>query len=194
MRKLQIQNMTQNKNQLKKRKDGANQSCVTNEFVAKQPKKKEKRPIAKYVPGIQSSKQFGFPTATSSIPAGQPIFLKGKNCIPEYLAASVTGKGEEYAPYDDEDGEEPTDEARTTEEAYEDIQQFGYSKYPKDRAAHGQGANCVFFNEEGLDEQESGDQSSEEDQEEEEEGEFDPALMGQQNTEGQDGEDDEEDY
>ena len=116
--------------------------------------------------------------------------MKGKNCIPEYLAG-VTGKGEDYAPYDEEEEEEPTDEARTTEEAYEDIQQFGYSKYPKDRAAHGQGANCVFFNEEGLDEQESGDHSSDEEQEDEEEGEFDPAVMGQ-HTEGQ--EDEEEDY
>jgi hypothetical protein len=100
--------------------------------------------------------------------------LKGKNCIPEYLA-----KGEDYQPYDYENDEAPTDEARTNEEAYEDIQQFAFSKYPKDRVTLGPGGNCVFFNEEGLDDdQESGDHSSDDEQEDEEEGEFDPAVMG----------------
>jgi RING-type zinc-finger len=50
MRKLQIQNMTYNKNQLKKRKDGANQSCVLNEFVIKEPKRRERKPITKIEP------------------------------------------------------------------------------------------------------------------------------------------------
>lgn len=81
--------------------------------------------------------------------------------------------------YDYDHDEAPTDEARTNEEAYEEMQQqFGYSKYPPELKGMvmGNGGQCVFFNEEGLEDEE--DESSEED-EEEEEGEFDPALMGQ---------------
>ena len=48
MRKLQIQNVTYNRNQLKKRKDGSNQSCVVNEFAVKDIKKRERKPIQKY--------------------------------------------------------------------------------------------------------------------------------------------------
>lgn len=70
MRKLQIQNMTFNKNQLKKRKDGANQSCVQNEFVAREPKKRERRPVVKYDAVPKPSHALAYPSATSSIPAG----------------------------------------------------------------------------------------------------------------------------
>ena len=52
MRKLQIQNMTYNRNQLKRRKDGANQSCVINEFF-KEAKKKEKKAAPKYEPVVK---------------------------------------------------------------------------------------------------------------------------------------------
>lgn len=192
MRKLQIQNVTYNRNQLKKRKDGSNQSCVVNEFAVKDTKKRERKPIQKYDQISKSTQPLSFPTVTaSSVPTGKPIFLKGKNGIPEYLA-KASALAEDYLPYDYENEEAPTDEARTNEEAYEDIQQFAYSKYPQERLP-GSAANCVFFNEEGLEDQDdSGDHSSEEDQEEEEEeGEFDPAVMGHQ-VEGKDYEDEEE--
>ena len=46
MRKLQSQNMTYNRDQLKKRKDGADQSCVIN-ALEKQPAKKAKKSAPK---------------------------------------------------------------------------------------------------------------------------------------------------
>jgi hypothetical protein len=178
MRKLQIQNMTYNRNQLKKRKDGANQSCVVNEFAASEPKKKQRKPIQKFEVPAKIAQAFPI-AAAKTVPTGQPIFLKGKNGIPEYLVKGASGVGEDFLPYDYENEEAPTDEARTNEEAYEDIQQFAFSKYPQERLPGA--ANCVFFNEEGLEgQEESGEPSSDEqeDEEEEEEGEFDPAIMG----------------
>jgi hypothetical protein len=82
----------------------------------------------------------------------------------------------------DYENEEPTDEARTNEEAYEEMQQqFGTTKYGnfmkgKEKIANG---GCVFFNE-GIDDEQSNDCSSdqeEEEEEEDEEGEFDPTLI-----------------
>lgn len=81
MRKLQIQNMTYNQNQLKKRKDGCNQSCVYNDFALKEPKKKTKRPAQKYQQIAKTIPPMSLPATTA--PVGQPIFLKGKAGIPE---------------------------------------------------------------------------------------------------------------
>lgn len=98
---------------------------------------------------------------------------------------------EDYMQYDYEN-EEPTDEARTNEEAYEDMQQH-YAKFqPEGLKALGSGAiigegNCVFFNEE---EQVSGE---EEESSEDEEGEFYPEGREVEIVGGEE-EDEEDDY
>lgn len=133
-----------------------------------------------------------FPQSTKAyVPSSNAVFAKGQ--MPDYLPPGMTM--EDYMVYDYENEEAPTDEARTNEEALEE-DQLAYSKYPPDlkllnRLAQArQGGNCVFFNEEGLEDGEEDDEdSSDQDDAEEEEGEFDPALVG-----GQFVGDDEDDY
>lgn len=72
----------------------------------------------------------------------------GKHAGPEVFAAmNLTGPLEDQMAYDYEN--EPTDEARTNEEAYEEMQQnFVASKYDKNHIGGKLGAgNCIFFNE-----------------------------------------------
>jgi hypothetical protein len=51
------------------------------------------------------------------------IFEHCKGGVPDFLHMAGGIPMEDYMPYDYENGEEHTDEARTNEEAYEELQQ-----------------------------------------------------------------------
>lgn len=115
-----------------------------------------------------------------------------------YLAAAAKGKLNgihDFGGYPYGDEEEPTDEARTNEEAYEELQQQlqGKAYGQRVKGVPGNG-NCIFFNE-ALDDQISGDddddQSSDQEDDEDdqdegelEDGEFDPNVIACQNIDG----------
>lgn len=97
--------------------------------------------------------------------------------------------------YENQGEEEPTDEARTNEEAYEELQQqLSYLKFQeqeqkmlKEQLKAAGNGNCVFFNEEYDDDEDDEEEDqqdraySSQDEEEEEEGEFDPSLIAGDN-------------
>lgn len=93
-----------------------------------------------------------------SLQESQKIFAKGKAGAPESLLTAYPGGKEDHMASDYEN-EEPTDEARTNEEAYEELQQqFGIAKYDSAKGASKlPGANCVFFNGATDEDQVSGD-------------------------------------
>ena len=99
------------------------------------------------------------------------------------LANGYPGSLQDYIP-DDFENEQPTDEARTNEDPYDDIQQqMATTKYGEFMPKKGNATvgNCVFLRE-GKNIQKDSDYSSgegeeNEDDDSEEEGEFDPSMV-----------------
>jgi hypothetical protein len=112
--------MSHNKNQLKKRKDGADQSCVLDPVFASK-RKKEKKVLPKMHLAEKKKLLPDFITANplSAYPFPSKAYPLNKGGLPDHLPQGVPGI-EDYMAYDYEN-EEPTDEARTNEEAYEEM-------------------------------------------------------------------------
>ena len=137
MRKLQQQNTFNNKKQLKKRKDGANQSCVvTDPFYNEEAVLKMLRPSPNPLVVAATAQQ------TAKLPP--KAMPKEPPLTEEFLKYS----------YGDE---EPTDEARTNEEMLEEIEKIAQLKYMIGEERAKQMSNCVLFN--GEDEDEEGGES-----------------------------------
>ena len=141
--------MTLNKHQLKKRKDGAHFSCaIVDPYAEEQPIKKPKQVKKERRPNVHAVKDIAYAVPVKAEPVED--FLK--------------------CDYGDE---EATDEARTNEEAFEELQNMVQAKYLL--AGNGGTSNYVLFNECGDDYQSNESGSSEaEEEEESEEGEFIP--------------------
>ena len=126
MRKLQSQNMSMNINQLKKRKDGSDQSCILDSDI--KPKEKKEKPVHKiHLQRPPHAMMADYATGNSQ---GLPLNLPAGVDPSMYLAAVGKAKLDGindfgYSGYNGDhygNEEEPTDEARTNEEAYEELQ------------------------------------------------------------------------
>ena len=158
MRKLQKQNMALNNNQLKRRKDGAIQSCtIINPYDKQVEKPRRKTQDKKY---------------TNYMSQPQKEVVLGQRMEEDYFKTATIG-------YEDED---LLDEARTNEEMFDDNLIQAQLMLGKGKGIE----NCVFFNE-CEDDDESNNQSSNESEDEgdEEDGEFDPSLHAQVLADGE---------
>lgn len=68
--------------------------------------------------------------SANAVSNSQVLMTKGKG-LPDFMPSAAGVMPDDYMVYDYDNEEAPTDEARTNEEGYEEVQQHvDYSKYP----------------------------------------------------------------